>query len=99
MELPLVCLCLQSQPRSVEELSFRVPLVPALPCLSVFINLYLMMKLSLQTWIRFFVWLAVGLIIYFSYGIRNSSERRRELEGIDRRRVAADYGATNSQQT
>lgn len=42
------------------ELSFKVPFVPILPCLSVFINLYLMFQLDGNTWIRFGVWLAIG---------------------------------------
>ena len=42
------------------ELSFKVPLVPFLPCLSVLINLYLMFQLDVPTWIRFGVWMILG---------------------------------------
>lgn len=66
--------CLSLQPRSKERISFRVPFVPVIPCLAVFSNIYLMMKLSVETWIRFFIWLFVGLFIYFFYGLKNSSE-------------------------
>jgi APA family basic amino acid/polyamine antiporter len=47
--------------------SFRVPFVPFLPILSIICCLILMMGLPLLTWIRFFVWLALGLVVYFSY--------------------------------
>ncbi len=46
---------------------FRVPFVPLLPILSIFCCVVLMMGLPLLTWIRFFVWLAIGLVIYFVY--------------------------------
>jgi APA family basic amino acid/polyamine antiporter len=53
--------------------SFRVPLVPLVPLLSIGCCLILMMGLPLLTWIRFFVWLAIGLVIYFRYGSRRSA--------------------------
>ncbi len=53
--------------------SFRVPLVPLLPALSVGCCLVLMFGLPLETWLRFFGWLAVGLVIYFAFGRKNSS--------------------------
>jgi APA family basic amino acid/polyamine antiporter len=46
---------------------FRVPWVPFLPLLSILCCLLLMLSLPLETWIRFFVWLAVGLVVYFAY--------------------------------
>ncbi len=51
---------------------FRVPLVPWFPLLGVALCFVLMLSLPVETWIRFFVWLAVGLVIYFSYGARHS---------------------------
>lgn len=42
------------------ELSFKVPLVPFLPCVSVFMNVYLMFQLDAATWVRFIVWMVVG---------------------------------------
>jgi basic amino acid/polyamine antiporter, APA family len=53
--------------------SFRVPLVPLVPFLSIGCCLILMMGLPLLTWIRFFVWLAIGLVIYFFFGKRHSA--------------------------
>ena len=52
--------------------SFRVPWVPVLPLLSIGFCLVLMLGLPLETWIRFVVWLAIGLAIYFSYGHRRA---------------------------
>jgi APA family basic amino acid/polyamine antiporter len=51
---------------------FRVPLVPWTPLLGIGMCLVLMAGLPLVTWIRFVLWLAAGLVIYFLYGIRRS---------------------------
>jgi APA family basic amino acid/polyamine antiporter len=56
---------------------FRVPLSPALPVVSALACLYLMTNLSVETWLRFLVWLAVGLAIYLGYGRRRSVLARR----------------------
>jgi len=58
--------------------SFRVPWVPLVPILAALSCLILMYQLPLITWIRFVVWLAIGLIIYFSYGIRHSALNKSE---------------------
>jgi basic amino acid/polyamine antiporter, APA family len=47
--------------------SFRVPLVPLFPAISIVCCVVLMMGLPLLTWIRFVVWLIIGLLIYFAY--------------------------------
>jgi APA family basic amino acid/polyamine antiporter len=54
------------------ERPFRVPWSPVLPILSAMICVYLMLNLSLETWVRFLVWMAVGFLIYFAYGYRRS---------------------------
>jgi APA family basic amino acid/polyamine antiporter len=51
---------------------FRTPLVPYVPIAGILICLYLMKNLPLATWIRFGVWLAIGLALYFFYGYRHS---------------------------
>lgn len=71
------------QPRSDTELNFKVPFVPLLPFFSIFMNLYLMFQLDIHTWIRFGVWIIIGYIIYFCYGIRHSVERHQTTGTID----------------
>lgn len=74
-----ILVMISRQPRSTKELSFTVPLVPWLPALSILINVYLMTQLDYQTWIRFVVWIAVGLLIYFCYGVFHSQLRYRKI--------------------
>lgn len=52
--------------------SFKVPWVPAVPILSVLVCGYLALSLPLDTWIRFVVWLAIGVVVYFAYSQRHS---------------------------
>lgn len=89
------------------SISFKVPLVPLLPCFSIFCNIYLMLQLDGATWIRFSVWLLIGKIIlsyiiytlkqvtrtivsgyliYFIYGIRASSENRKQPNDLSLRK-------------
>ncbi|KAH0625481.1 hypothetical protein JD844_015013 [Phrynosoma platyrhinos] len=61
-------------------LPLQLPLVPLTPALSIFINVYLMLKLNYMTWLRFSVWLIAGLMVYFGYGIWHSKENLRESQ-------------------
>jgi APA family basic amino acid/polyamine antiporter len=54
---------------------FRTPLVPLVPLLGVATCIYLMVSLPFITWIRFFVWLLIGFLIYFIYGYKHSKLR------------------------
>jgi basic amino acid/polyamine antiporter, APA family len=56
-----------SQPRP-----FRTPWVPLIPILGVISNGYMMYKLGMWNWIRLFGWLAIGLIVYFTYSVKHS---------------------------
>jgi APA family basic amino acid/polyamine antiporter len=58
---------------------FRVPWVPFTPLISIAACLYLMLQLPYVTWIRFGIWLAIGLVFYFLYGYRNSVLRNRAV--------------------
>jgi APA family basic amino acid/polyamine antiporter len=60
---------------------FRVPWVPLTPLISIVACIYLMVQLPGVTWIRFGIWLVVGLVIYFTYGYTHSTLRRRTAEG------------------
>jgi APA family basic amino acid/polyamine antiporter len=53
--------------------AFRVPLVPLLPIVSIVCCMVLMLSLPLETWVRFFVWLVIGLFIYFGYSRRRAT--------------------------
>jgi APA family basic amino acid/polyamine antiporter len=57
------------------ERPFRTPLVPVVPILGILVSLGLMASLNGVTWIRLFVWLVIGLVIYFTYGIKHSKVR------------------------
>ncbi|XP_076986551.1 cationic amino acid transporter 3-like [Tamandua tetradactyla] len=72
--IAVVTFVIQRQPQDPTPLHFKVPAVPALPLVSIFINVYLMMEMSHRTWILFGVWMVIGFAIYFGYGIRHSLE-------------------------
>jgi basic amino acid/polyamine antiporter, APA family len=54
------------------ERGFRVPLVPLVPILAVIACVWLMVNLSVETWLRFVVWMLIGVVIYFAYSRRRS---------------------------
>ena len=57
--------------------AFRAPLGPVFPVLSIIFCIVLMMGLEILTWAAFFIWLAIGLMIYFFY-----SRHRSEFAGL-----------------
>ncbi|XP_076251398.1 cationic amino acid transporter 2-like [Rhynchophorus ferrugineus] len=73
--LLLLLFIVSFQPTSDVKLGFTVPLVPWIPGISIFINIYLMTNINKDTWLKYVYWLIIGLIIYFAYGIWHSNER------------------------
>uniref|UniRef100_G1NGB4 Uncharacterized protein n=1 Tax=Meleagris gallopavo TaxID=9103 RepID=G1NGB4_MELGA len=67
-------LLIQRQPQNQQKVAFMVPLLPFLPSLSILVNIYLMVQLSADTWIRFSIWMALGNI--------SSKKINHALEGI-----------------
>lgn len=55
--------------------TFSCPLVPLVPCLGIAINMYMLAGLQSAAWLRLAVWVAIGVAIYFAYGIWNSRMR------------------------
>jgi APA family basic amino acid/polyamine antiporter len=64
------------------ERSFKVPLMPVLPILSVLACVWLMINLTAITWIRFLVWMALGVAVYYLYGKKHSMVGRRAGDGL-----------------
>ena len=52
--------------------SFRLPFMPVVPAFGVLSSLFLILQLHWETWLRFVIWLLIGLVIYFTYGRKHS---------------------------
>ena len=52
--------------------AFRTPWVPVIPIVGILFSVWLLSELALITWMVFLVWVSLGLIIYFAYGLRHS---------------------------
>jgi APA family basic amino acid/polyamine antiporter len=74
----IVCLSILVLRRTNPALKrpFRTPFVPVIPILGAVICFVQMAALPLDTWLRLIIWMGIGFIIYFTYGIRRSKLRK-----------------------
>lgn len=63
--------------------AFRVPAAPLVASVSVLLCLYLMLNLTGDTWVRFLVWMALGMVVYLGYGRRHSRVGQQKTEAGD----------------
>jgi basic amino acid/polyamine antiporter, APA family len=70
----LVCIGVWVMRKKMPELprAFKTPLVPLVPILGIFVCLFMMVFLPMDTWIRLLVWMLIGMDIYLVYGAKNS---------------------------
>ena len=70
----LVCLGVLIMRKKMPEAprAFRTPLVPFVPIAGIFVCLFMMVFLPLDTWIRLIVWMMIGFDLYLFYGMKNS---------------------------
>uniref|UniRef100_A0A1B6DYI8 Cationic amino acid transporter C-terminal domain-containing protein n=1 Tax=Clastoptera arizonana TaxID=38151 RepID=A0A1B6DYI8_9HEMI len=91
----IIVFVLCRQPQSQAKLSFKVPCLPMLPCLSILMNFYLMAKLDLHTWIRFGIWLFIGMLVYIFYSIPHSVEGIKDKMAKQERTKHFNINATS----
>ncbi|KOC64446.1 putative cationic amino acid transporter [Habropoda laboriosa] len=68
-----VLLAISRKPQNRNSMMFMTPGLPFVPAIAVTVNIYLIFKLSILTLVRFTVWMILGFIMYFYYGIKHSS--------------------------
>ncbi|MEN6536324.1 MAG: amino acid permease [Bryobacteraceae bacterium] len=75
----IVCAGILIMRRTHPELPrpFKTPWVPVVPILGILVNAAMMYGLGWENWMRLFVWLAIGLSIYFTYGRKHSFLAKR----------------------
>jgi amino acid transporter len=80
---------------------FICPLVPFLPCLGIFTNIYLITSLDFLSYVRVFIWTLIGFSIYFFYGIHHSrlslSTLRQQLQQEHIQRQQEQQNTSNAQ--
>ena len=78
-------LCIYHIVRRVQDIpkTFKCPLVPLVPCIGIAVNTYMLAGLDGYAWIRLVVWLVIGLLIYFAYGIHMSKLRRKKDDCVN----------------
>jgi APA family basic amino acid/polyamine antiporter len=52
--------------------AFKAPAVPLLPIAAILACVWLMLNLTVLTWVRFAIWMVLGVAVYFAYGRRHS---------------------------
>lgn len=57
---------------------FKTPWMPFTPILGILVSLALMLGLNALTWVRLVVWLAIGMVIYFTYGRKHSKVQQMQ---------------------
>ncbi|MDI9971342.1 amino acid permease, partial [Rhodococcus ruber] len=94
----LVCIGVMVLRRTRPDLprGFRVPLVPLVPILAVLACGWLMLNLSVETWLRFGAWMALGVVVYAVYGRRTSVLGQR-LRAEAARRAEASHAVREPQ--
>ncbi|XP_075239819.1 high affinity cationic amino acid transporter 1-like isoform X2 [Convolutriloba macropyga] len=93
-------------PQKRLNLRFKVWGIPALPVFTAWLNLVFMLELPLKIWIYFLIWLFLGFLIYFSYGMHNSrlekvalsEDDESERDSIQVNNTAVDTSTENKMQ-
>ncbi|KRM05217.1 amino acid transporter [Liquorilactobacillus ghanensis DSM 18630] len=57
---------------------FRAPGVPVTPIIAIIFCITLIIGLNWETWVRFLVWFALGMILYFAYGRKHSALNQQQ---------------------
>ncbi|KAF7278993.1 hypothetical protein GWI33_007798 [Rhynchophorus ferrugineus] len=75
-------LVISRKPQNRNTLLFMTPGLPFVPAIAITVNIYLILKLSKLTLVRFTIWMTLGFIMYFYYGIKNSTlEEKADVDG------------------
>ncbi|GAB1605932.1 cationic amino acid transporter 3-like [Argonauta hians] len=93
----LTCLVvITRQPKNKINLLATTPYVPIVPLASFTLNAYLITSLPQFAWLRFAIWLAIGLLVYFGYGIHKSKERDFEEQEVILYEISAPDSVTEN---
>ncbi|XP_060809714.1 probable cationic amino acid transporter [Amyelois transitella] len=68
-----ILLMISRKPQNRVALIYTTPGLPFVPATAILINIYLILNLSILTLVRFTIWMILGLVMYFKYGIKNST--------------------------